>query len=207
MSPTPSPSDPSSAADAAAPARRRVLQGVGLAAVAAAALGAGWLWRRRHESGPTQDAAQATASGPARAIDLSGLWRSSFAAPSGADVHLAAFRGHPLLLNFWDPWCPPCIHELPLLDQFYTAHRAQGWQVLGIAVDGPTPVREFLGRHPLSYPVALAGLGGVDLMQVLGNSDGGLPYTLIIDSQGRAADHLLGPASPQHLERWLDSVR
>ena len=29
----------------------------------------------------------------------------------------------------------------------------------------------------------------------------------IIDSQGRAADHLLGPASPQHLERWLDSVR
>ena len=64
-------------------------------------------------------------------------------------VKLADFRGKPLLINFWATWCPPCIEELPLINDFYVKNKANGWQVLGLAVDKPSSVQSFLKRMPL----------------------------------------------------------
>ncbi|MBC7717365.1 MAG: TlpA family protein disulfide reductase, partial [Pseudorhodobacter sp.] len=81
---------------------------------------------------------------------------------------MADLRGKPLLLNFWATWCPPCVKEMPLLDAFYQTHRARGWQVVGLAVDSPTPVRAFLERVPVSFPIGLAGMEGSELSRALG---------------------------------------
>jgi len=122
--------------------QRRTLLMTG-AAVAAAAAGAWMSWRRI--------APQPVLSGAEAAF-----WAGHFDGPNGEAVNLVAMRGRPLLVNFWATWCPPCVEELPLLNAFNTANAAQGWQVLGLAVDQPSAVRGFLKKLPLNFPVGMA---------------------------------------------------
>src|SRR5262245_17845603 len=106
---------------------RRLLLSAGVA-VAAAGAGAGWSWWRHRETDAAAGAAQA-------------LWQERFEQPSGGELVMAPLRGQPLILNFWATWCAPCVKEMPLLDAFYKERKAAGWQVVGLAVDSPTPVR------------------------------------------------------------------
>ena len=170
--------------------RRRALFGaVAGAAVLAGAGGA--LWRERRAA---DDAA------PAAAVQA--FWRLRFATPDGGELVLAGFRGRPLLLNFWATWCPPCVREMPALDRFQRAHAARGWQVLGLAVDRAEPVREFLRRTPVSFPIGLAGLDGTALSRTLGNSAGALPFSVVFDAAGEVRQRHLGETSETVLERF-----
>ena len=173
------------------PARRRWLYaGV---ALAAAGGGAAMAWRhlQPHAQEPGPEA---------------NLWGQSFASLEGAPLAMAAFRGRPLLLNFWATWCPPCVEELPLLNRFYGERRAQGWQVLGVAVDQPPAVRKFLEKLPLAYPVAIATSGGMQLGRSLGNLQGGLPFTVVFGAEGRIRHRKIGQVQAEDLSRWADTV-
>ena len=75
-------------------------------------------------------------------------------------------------------------------------------RVIGLAIDGPTPVREFLARTPVHFAVGLAGFGGTELAQALGNSVGGLPFTVVIDRQGRLRHRKMGATQPGELAGW-----
>src|SRR6516162_3076498 len=35
---------------------------------------------------------------------------------AGQTIHLASWKGKPIMLNFWASWCDPCKHEAPLLE-------------------------------------------------------------------------------------------
>lgn len=130
-------------------------------------------------------------------------WDLAFDTPAGdATVSLAAMRGQPLLVNFWATWCPPCVEELPLLNAFYRAQRARGWQMLGVAVDQPSAVRSFLQRIPLDFPVGMAGLGGTELSKSLGNVSGALPFTVLFGADGAVAARKLGQVKPEDLAQW-----
>ncbi len=133
------------------------------------------------------------------------FWTLRFEQPEGGDLVLAALRGQPLLLNFWATWCAPCVTEMPLLDAFQRAQRGRGWQVVGLAVDSPTPVRRFIAKRPVGFAIGLAGLNGVDLARSLGNPTGGLPFTVVIDRSGRARDRKLGALAPNDLDAWAGS--
>lgn len=134
------------------------------------------------------------------------LWALKFDQPTGGEMALGAFRGRPLLLNFWATWCPPCVSELPLLDRFQREQAAAGWQVAGIAVDNLAPVLEFLGKHPVGFAIGLAGSGGIELARQLGNSGGGLPFTAVFDRRGRLAERKLGIIAPADLQAWVKSL-
>ena len=168
--------------------RRRALWAGG--ATLALLGGAGLAWSRR-EVAPDRQAAAAAA-----------FWSQSWDAPDGRRLAAAELRGRPLLLNFWATWCPPCIDELPLLDEFFRSGRERGWQVLGLAIDQPSAVRAFLGRQPLSVPVGLAGLGGTELARELGNEKGGLPFSVLFDREGRLVERKLGRLQAQDLQHW-----
>lgn len=130
------------------------------------------------------------------------VWQQSLTQPAGGELTLAALRGKPLLLNFWATWCPPCVKEMPMLDAFYQAHRARGWQVVGLAVDSPTPVREFLKRVPVSFPIGLAGMEGSELSRALGNSNGSLPFTVVLNAKGDVVVQKLGSVEAADLTLW-----
>lgn len=165
--------------------RRRVVVGAGVAA-AAAGIGVA-VWRNR--AAPPAD-----------------IWTLRFVRPGGGALALADFRGKPLLLNFWATWCVPCVTEMPLLSRFYENHRAAGWQVVGLAVDREDAVREFLAQRATSFPVALAGLQGLDLSKALGNSAGGLPFSVAFDTAGRPKTRKLGAVDAPTLANWAAAI-
>jgi thiol-disulfide isomerase/thioredoxin len=155
-------------------------------ALGAAAAGAGWsVWKQQTPG----------------LADL--VWQQNLAQPAGGELVMANLRGKPLLLNFWATWCPPCVKEMPMLDAFYQVHRARGWQVVGLAVDSPTPVREFLKRVPVSFPIGLAGMEGSELSRAMGNPNGSLPYTVVLNAKGDVVVQKLGSIEPADLELWV----
>ncbi len=171
--------------------RHLVLAGAGAAAAAA---GVAWQsWRV-----PPHLAAQA--------VGNADLWTLSFPKPGGSPLALSSLRGQPLLLNFWATWCPPCIKEMPELDRFARDFAAQGWRVLGLAVDKPEAVREFLVRSPVSYAIAVAGFEGADLSRQLGNQQGGLPFTVAFNRQGVLTQRKAGATSLDELVAWAKST-
>ncbi len=134
------------------------------------------------------------------------FWRQAWEGPEGQAVDVQAFQGRPLLINFWATWCPPCVEELPLLNRFYNEQRSKGWQVVGLAVDQPSAVRKFLQKTPLDFPVAMAGLGGTELSKQLGNASGGLPYTVVLNPQGRVVQRKIGQVKPDDLSQWARAL-
>lgn len=167
---------------------RRTLWMGGLG-VAAAAAGAGVAWWRL-QPGPVLGDAE------------NQFWASAFPDVSGAPLPMAGFRGRPLLVNFWATWCPPCVEELPMINSFYREQSANGWRVLGLAVDQAAPVSRFLSRLPLDFPVALAGFAGTDLARSLGNPSGALPFSVVFAADGAVLHRKLGKVSAEELAQW-----
>lgn len=169
--------------------RRWLMTGAALAVTAG---GVGLAWQFRGGVSSNDEALQA-------------FWSRDFVGSDGAVLPLASFRGQPLLVNFWATWCPPCVRELPLINGFAQAQSKRGAhaiQVLGIAVDQAAAVSQWLSRQPLSFPVVLAGAGGVGLTRSLGNINGGLPFTLLLDAEGRVQQRKMGEISEKDLEQW-----
>lgn len=164
-----------------------------LGAVAGTATLGGLAWRWQHEQ-----AAATLADDP--------LWSLRFPRPEGGELIMASLRGKPLLLNFWATWCPPCVKEMPQIDRFHKAFVERGWVVVGLAVDGPTPVREFLARQPVGFAVGLAGLEGTDLSRRLGNAQGALPFTAMFNRSGNIVRRRLGETTFDELSAWALEV-
>ena len=178
--------------------RRQILvAGVG---VAAASAGIGWALRER---------ANRSAGGPLTSAPAhpDAFWNLRFETPDGGEVALVMLRGRPLLLNFWATWCPPCVEEMPMLDRFQKSNRGNGWQVLGLAIDGAQPVREFLAGHPVGFTIGLAAVQGVALSRSLGNTQGALPFSVIFDSRGEAVMRKLGALKWDDLTAWERQIR
>lgn len=122
---------------------------------------------------------------------------------AGKAVKLDRYKGKTLIVNFWASWCPPCIAEMPELSRFYQEHGSKNIQMIGIAIDNPTSVRNFLKTHAVSYPVYLGGMGGTDLSAKLGDNQGGLPFTVIITPDGRITYQKLGQTSYTELQKHI----
>ncbi len=107
-------------------------------------------------------------------------------------VALAQYKGKPLVVNFWARWCGPCRAEIPELIAFRAKHKGK-IEVLGIGIEDKTePAKEFTKAYEMDYPIFIAKEKGIPLMQALGNSKAGLPYTLFIDRNGRIIQRKMG---------------
>jgi thiol-disulfide isomerase/thioredoxin len=122
----------------------------------------------------------------------------------GELLALAEFRGKPLVVNFWATWCPPCVEEMPELSAFFDKYNPKGVQLLGIAVDSPSNVREFLEERQFSYPLVVAGANGSELASRLGSRIDAFPYTVLVAPNGQVVQQKMGRIYEEELIKWVE---
>jgi len=128
--------------------------------------------------------------------DAAVLWNSTVFDLADRPVALAGYRGRPLVINFWARWCPPCRDEIPDFVRARAHFNGQDVELLGIAIeDQAEPVRKFAAAHRINYPVLLARDQGLPLMAALGNDQGALPFTVVIDREGNIVGRKVGRMS------------
>lgn len=170
-----------------------ILAAAGLAAGAAGFLIGPVLLRQFRGGGAGEGAASGSNTlPPASLVDLSGHHRL-----------LSEWRDRILVCNFWATWCAPCREEIPLLMSAREKYAPIGLEIVGIAIDNAAKVGEFTASFKIPYPILLAEAEGLDLMRKLGNSSGGLPYTVIADRQGSVLHRKLGAFHPGDLDAIL----
>ncbi|MDE3009946.1 MAG: TlpA family protein disulfide reductase [Pseudomonadota bacterium] len=187
-----------------------------LALAAAFGLGSTW-WLHQPPVDSPLSASQARRSGigsrlpahPGEAVpgvDISAgvLMATSLPDANGKSHTLGEWSGHPLVINFWATWCDPCRAELPLLTAAAHKPEFKDVTVLGIALDDASAVREFMQGHALGFPVLVdANSIGQALAGRLGDGEGALPFTAIVDRRGQVVETRLGPWSAGELEQAL----
>jgi thiol-disulfide isomerase/thioredoxin len=118
-------------------------------------------------------------------------------------LNFGQFRGKVVVINFWAPWCPPCVEEMPEFDRLAAEFRGKNVEFVGIAIDSPSNVREFGQKLQVSYPLIPASFEGADLARAFGNASGALPFTVLLDRQGRAVQQKMGRMQSTQLREWL----
>src|SRR3989338_2706001 len=160
-------------------------------AAARAALVAGYFaaqWLR----GPTTDT---TPGGMVQEFTLPDL--------AGKPRSLSEWRGRVVVLNFWATWCPPCREEIPLFIDLQKRHGRDGLQFLGVAIDRQEDVASYYVQIGMNYPTLIGDDNAIEIMRAYGNRTGSLPYSVIIDRDGRVAARKLGAFRGQELEFLL----
>ena len=128
---------------------------------------------------------------------------SSWKNVSDEVVDTKAWKNKTLVINFWASWCPPCVEEMPMLSAFNQKIDANSIQMVGIGIDSPSNLRQFLEKTTVSYQVLMGGLDGSDWMKRLGNAQGALPYTIILSPEGKVLFTKLGKVSESELQSAL----
>jgi thiol-disulfide isomerase/thioredoxin len=134
---------------------------------------------------------------------VSALTVTQFKDLSGQAGSLEQWRGRVLVVNFWASWCPPCLEEIPGLVRIHRELAPKGLQIVGIAVDSADNARKSATQLEVRYPVLVAGMEVIDLTRRLGNRAGALPYTLILDRNGKIVATHLGLISEAELTRII----
>jgi cytochrome c biogenesis protein CcmG, thiol:disulfide interchange protein DsbE len=107
----------------------------------------------------------------------------------GGDVHLADFRGRPVIVNFWASWCNPCRQEFPLLQQALRDHRANGLAVVGVTYqDIPGDSRDFVKKRNATWPQGVDDNG--EVAQAFGVR--AIPQSFFVRPDGTIAARVFG---------------
>lgn len=108
---------------------------------------------------------------------------------------IAKLRGNVVVLDFWATWCLPCIEAMPKINALASAFEGQPVRVVmvhsattftrdqrGLAREVPADqvLSEFLAKHEISLPVAVASRADLPMWGV-----GGIPHYVVLDRSGR----------------------
>jgi len=162
------------------------------AVVAVSALAAGY-WLYPWNRGVTPDTG-----------NVAQLMAATLPDMAGKPQALAQWRGKVMVVNFWATWCPPCLEEIPEFVRMQEKFGHRGLQFVGIAIDNADKVREFAARFRMNYPVLVGEIEAIELVRTAGNERGGLPFTVIVDREGRLIGTELGGLNEQRLTAIIE---
>jgi thiol-disulfide isomerase/thioredoxin len=131
------------------------------------------------------------------------LLSTQFLDLAGQPRRLLEWQGTIVVTNFWATWCAPCREEIPMLSAAAQHYLPRRVAIVGIGIDRATNISEFATTYLISYPLLVGGAKAIDLMRGLGNTAGGLPFTVVLDRRGVAAYHKLGALSRVELDGIL----
>ena len=117
-----------------------------------------------------------------------------------AERDFSEWQGKHRLINFWATWCAPCRREIPLLKAFQDEHGADGFQIIGIAVDFPDEVLAYAEEAQFNYPVLVGQEDAMAVAEMSGIDFIGLPFTMIVAADGELINTHVGEIMDSHLE-------
>lgn len=127
---------------------------------------------------------------PATVTELdrpAGAW--SVQLTDGRTITSEQLKGKVVLINYWATWCPYCLKEMPVIDEFWQDHRARGFEVLAISVDdSPEIVSRYMKKHGYRF---MAGSTNPGLTAVFG-SPPSIPTSFVIDKYGTITHKIVG---------------
>lgn len=123
----------------------------------------------------------------------------------GSEARLRDFSGHPIVLNFWATWCPPCTQEMPTLQRIHEKMADSGVVVVGVNVgDSPATVKAFVEKVGVEFPILLDPMGKIASKYRVR----GLPSTFWIDKSGVIKDITVGGPMPEEfIHEQLKQIR
>lgn len=115
--------------------------------------------------------------------------------------------GRPVLINYWASWCGPCRLEMPLLSAFAAEQGGNGIQVVGIALEERDPAQAFLATVPVGFATAWEAPTPLDSSVALGNVHGVLPFSVLVDGEGRIRARRIGAfTDAADLRAWVEQA-
>lgn len=116
----------------------------------------------------------------------------------GGEVSLAALKGKVVVVNFWATWCPPCINEMPVLNDLYVEYQDQGVEVLGLSLDeeGLPITKPFVEKLEVTYPIVEADR---KTYQAYGNVLT-IPHTFVVGRDGNVAKRFVNNQTKEAFE-------
>lgn len=139
----------------------------------------------------------------ATSVDKNVLMNANFTDLNGQQQALKQWQGKIIVLNFWATWCPPCREEMPELSAMQDQYKKQNIVIIGLSTDDLNKTKDFIKTAPVNYPILSGDMEAMSLAETLGNNRGILPYTLIIDAQGKVVEHFFGRVNQQLLEKTI----
>ena len=108
---------------------------------------------------------------------------------SGENRSLSSYRGRVIMLNFWATWCPPCVQEMPSMENLYRRFKDQGLEILAVNVgENQSTVQNFINRYRFTYPIPMDRNSRISRQYGLRY----FPTTYIIDRSGQVISMTVG---------------
>jgi cytochrome c biogenesis protein CcmG, thiol:disulfide interchange protein DsbE len=130
----------------------------------------------------------------------------SLESAEGEQYTLSALKGHPVLVNLWATWCPPCRAEMPAIEKMYQEYRGRGFIVLAVNMtsqDDPLKVNPFVQEHELTFPILFDRTGAVAISYQLRS----LPSSYFISPDGTISKVVIGgPMSEALLRSSIEGI-
>jgi peroxiredoxin len=124
----------------------------------------------------------------------------------GAERTSSEWKNNVMVLNFWAPWCPPCAVETPGFVELHEKYHDKGVRFIGIAIDDPDTVQDFIDTYGVEYPVLLGDMKAINFSRELGNRMGALPYTVVADREGNIQQRYNGGVVKDDLDEVLEKL-
>ncbi len=116
----------------------------------------------------------------------------------GSELTLSELQGRPVLVEFWAPWCPGCLHNIPPLKELYARYGEVVTFVAPSSETGRQALEQFVADHAIPYPV-----GFVNRRLLADYRISGIPVTMLIDAEGMVRYHHLGQFSSAYLDELI----
>jgi len=126
---------------------------------------------------------------------------------AGKPTSIRSWPGKSMIVNFWATWCAPCRREIPLLRELQKQHGAEGFQIVGVAVDIREDVVKYAQEIGIDYPVLIGEQDGLDAVNKFGQGSIGFPFTVFTDNQGRIVLFHLGEIRKEQAAVLFGAVR
>ena len=138
---------------------------------------------------------------------LVGKTAPDFTLPSatGGVIKLSDYDGQLTLINFWAPWCPPCLAEIPGFMKIQEEYRDKGLSIIGIALEDKKAVKRYINDVKLNYSTAYGSEDVHAIAGTYGNPSGALPYSILIGKDRKILAIFMGFLSETKLKELIEN--